>query len=764
MHQKNHGSTHHVFSLRRKLSTLMSCVFALACICLSWFFLEQHTSSRVQALQKQGLLLAEHLSRTGRYSVVSQDQIRLNQFIESTLQAEEIVYVIFTDQQGHILASGTKGMLLNQRSFTRTPSESLFPSQIIAETILDSERPQLTITPVRFANGQQEVLSANHGKVGRVETTFFIQNSETVFDFVVPIFRNTPLASSRSNSTFSLNQETNPKSSDLEPTPQLYGLVQIGLSDVYVQEDIRTMLWQVIVMTVGIIGLGVFVSILIATRITKPLHALTATAGRIMKGDFSARLPSTTDDEIGELTTTFNQMTQVLQERERTMSHHLEQLKTLSHSGTLVSSPMEVSAVFSSVVEVLTIHLGFSRAVAGLYEVDAHRLSQVHTKGFPENLSRALQNPELVVSDEQFLVAGLFCQAHLFLNQPVPADTWQFEYPLLRTASTFHVGLMDTKPLSRPSSILVFLAADKGPIQCQPFDLDLIRTLGNYLSIAIDKIFAYQHLATLNQTLESRVRDRTDELETANSKLKDLDRLKSTFVSMASHELRTPLTSIKMFVANMTDGIGGTLSQGHSEYLSRIRANVDRLQRMIADLLDITQIESGRMKLSFGTISLHDVAKEAVDNLRPHSQEKGVSIRLKSLDTLPLIEADHDKLFQILTNLFHNAVKFSASGDQVDVDVQLMDDEHIEVCVEDRGCGIDPQDLDNIFHPFFRSPKTSAHNPGAGLGLALSRQLVELHRGQLWVDSKPGKGSRFHLILPVKISPSPYAESQRAFR
>ncbi len=754
-------TTHHVFSLQRKFAALLICVLTVSCTSLSWYLLEQHTSSGVQALQQQGLLLAENLSRTGRYSVFSQDHIRLNQIVESTLKAEDIVYVIFTDQHGKILASGTKGSLMDQGSFVRNPSSPLLPPSNLADTLLQSPSPQTTITPVRFSGTHQEVLQTNHGKAGTLSSNFFIQNSETVLNFAVPIFRKT-LPKGSGSAPLSSGAKESP--SDLERTPLLYGLVQIGLSDVHFQQDLRSVVWRVIVMTAGIIAVSILGSLVMVSRFTKALHTLTDTAGRIMNGDFSARLIPTTEDEIGELTSTFNRMTQVLQKRGLVMTHHLEQLKILSHSGPRIASPMEVSSVFSCVVEVLTAHLGFSRVLAGLYDVETNRHVHIYTRGFPENLSEALHIPELVISDDQFLVAGLLCQAHLSLHEHVHADTWQLDYPLLRSAHVFQVGSMSTHPIQGQPRILGFLAADKGPVQCEPFDQDLIRTLGNHLSIALDKIKAYQHLEILNQTLEARVRDRTDELETANSKLKDLDRLKSTFVSMASHELRTPLTSIKMFVDNMAQGVGGPLSQGHSEYLIRIQANVDRLQRMIAELLDITQIESGRMKLSFVTISVHDVVKEAVESLLPFSYEKEVALHIKASESLPRIEVDHDKLFQILTNLFHNAIKFSAPGSQVEVKVQAMDDEHLEVCVEDRGYGIAPKELDKIFQPFYRSSTAIAQTLGAGLGLSLCQHLVALHQGQLWVESQVGKGSRFHLVLPIKNVPLPHPLSQQVFR
>ena len=202
----------------------------------------------------------------------------------------------------------------------------------------------------------------------------------------------------------------------------------------------------------------------------------------------------------------------------------------------------------------------------------------------------------------------------------------------------------------------------------------------------------------------------------------------------------------------MLQGVGGALSSEHFEYMTRIRANIERLRRMIAELLDLTQIESGRMKLSFGPISLSELTEEAVAGLAPLSEEKGITIRVERATDLPLVFADRDKLLQILTNLIHNAVNFTDLNGRVEIALRSREDERLEVCIADSGCGIKPEDLDNIFLPFYRASSTPSHVPGAGLGLALTRHLVELHRGQVWASSTPGKGSRFYLTLPSQAS------------
>ena len=310
-------------------------------------------------------------------------------------------------------------------------------------------------------------------------------------------------------------------------------------------------------------------------------------------------------------------------------------------------------------------------------------------------------------------------------------------------------------PLLSENRILGFLAVDKGPVSCEWEDLDLLKPLVTKLGIAIDKAMAYEALERLTQTLEHRVQERTHELEHTNEKLKDFDRLKSLFVSTASHELRTPLTSIKLLTENLLQGVGGTLSQEHQQYLTRIQVNVKRLHRLLAELLDLSQIETGRMKLSLEPISPQEMIHEAVGSLTPLAQEKGVTLQATSLESLPLMSGDRDKLIQILSNLIHNAVKFTATGGQVEILGRRLGNDLLQFCIADSGCGIVPEDISQIFLPFYRGKVTPSAPYGVGLGLTITKHLVDLHQGHLDVESTSGQGSRFYVTMPIRSLPLP---------
>jgi signal transduction histidine kinase len=266
---------------------------------------------------------------------------------------------------------------------------------------------------------------------------------------------------------------------------------------------------------------------------------------------------------------------------------------------------------------------------------------------------------------------------------------------------------------------------------------------------------AYGHIEALNLGLEGKVSERTAALETANrelaranEQLQELNSLKSAFVSIVSHEIRTPLTSMKGFVENLLDGLAGPLTEKQSSYLSRVKHNVERLSRMLNDLLDLSRIEAGRLEVQLGPMSLTDSVTEVVDGFQPIAKSKGIRLCAEPAVIPTAVVGDRDKLHQVLTNLVHNAIKFTPKGGEIRVDMQSHGDDLIKVCVSDTGPGIPPADVDRVFEKFFRGETAPPELRGAGLGLSITKTFVELHGGRIWVESTP-RGSRFSFTLPT---------------
>jgi signal transduction histidine kinase len=244
--------------------------------------------------------------------------------------------------------------------------------------------------------------------------------------------------------------------------------------------------------------------------------------------------------------------------------------------------------------------------------------------------------------------------------------------------------------------------------------------------------------------LEKKVEDRTHELALANERLKQLDRMKSDFVSHVSHELRTPLTAIKGAVDLVLREVAGPLTEKQIHYLTRVRSNTQHLAGLINDLLDLSKIESGRIEVKSNRVSLSGLVHEVVEALRPVAAEKVIALEATLREPSILVWADRDKINQVLTNLIGNAIKFTPVQGRVTVSASRNGEESVQVSVSDTGPGVPPDEREKIFAKFYQIAEVNGTNPkGTGLGLAISKALVELHGGKIWVESEPSRGSNF---------------------
>jgi signal transduction histidine kinase len=280
-----------------------------------------------------------------------------------------------------------------------------------------------------------------------------------------------------------------------------------------------------------------------------------------------------------------------------------------------------------------------------------------------------------------------------------------------------------------------------------PDELGLLAAAFNQMAASLKENQAA--LAQYTADLEAQVAVRTRELQESNVRLKDLDRLKSEFVSHVSHELRTPLTSVKGYVDYLLEGIAGELSPLQRDFLTRLKGNADRLLRLITDLLDLARIEAGQMVFYRERLCVREIAAEVLEMLRPLAVEKDIELSIEESTTGDMVLADRDRLHQVLLNLTHNAIKFTPPGGTVRVRVEEMPAREVAITVEDTGVGIAAEDAERIFTMFHQAHSTSASPGGSGLGLTISKKLVELQGGRMWVRSALGQGSIFGFALPA---------------
>lgn len=243
--------------------------------------------------------------------------------------------------------------------------------------------------------------------------------------------------------------------------------------------------------------------------------------------------------------------------------------------------------------------------------------------------------------------------------------------------------------------------------------------------------------------------ERNAELRRANEELKRMDQMKSDLVSMVSHELRTPLATIKEFNGILSDQIAGPVNTDQKEYLGIVKANIDRLARIIDDLLDMAKIEAGRIVLNKGLVLIAPLIEQVVQSLRPLAESRAIELAVELPATAASgVLADSDKMTQILVNLISNAIKYTPGPGKVTVRIEEQTNE-VHFSVADTGSGIAEEDLPKLFQKFQPMHKNvDRTTKSTGLGLAISKRLVELHGGRIWATSALGKGSTFTFSLP----------------
>jgi NtrC-family two-component system sensor histidine kinase KinB len=229
--------------------------------------------------------------------------------------------------------------------------------------------------------------------------------------------------------------------------------------------------------------------------------------------------------------------------------------------------------------------------------------------------------------------------------------------------------------------------------------------------------------------------------------LSEVSRLKSEFIAAASHELRTPLTSVQMGIHLLLEGTAGTLADRQAEILQVCREDTARLDRLIRELLDLSKIESGAVTPSFGPVRPSALLASAVDALRLQVEARGVRLVVDADPDLPHVSVDRGQIERVIGNLVTNALRATAAGGTITVAAARRGDE-VAISVTDTGAGIPRDYLARVFEPFVQVPDGSAG--GAGLGLAISRRIVEAHGGRLTVQSEPGRGSTF--TFTVRLS------------
>lgn len=281
--------------------------------------------------------------------------------------------------------------------------------------------------------------------------------------------------------------------------------------------------------------------------------------------------------------------------------------------------------------------------------------------------------------------------------------------------------------------IVIGIGEDEKPLSV--YKNDLIDRLSGVVGIAIDNALLYK------------------KIQEANEQLKMLDKLKDEFVSLASHELRTPMTAIKYYLwFLLQDKDKLPFSDKQKEHLERAYSSTERLINLVNDMLNVSRIEGGRIELNKKVFQIKQLSQDVAAEVLPTAQKQGVQVIVTAADNLPQVFADSDKIKEVVINLVGNSIKFTPSGGTITIVSQVLDG-MMETSITDPGIGIKAEDMPKLFKKFGMiggQYLTRSASQGTGLGLYISKSLVELHGGKIWVKSDgENKGTTFSFTLPL---------------
>jgi signal transduction histidine kinase len=289
-------------------------------------------------------------------------------------------------------------------------------------------------------------------------------------------------------------------------------------------------------------------------------------------------------------------------------------------------------------------------------------------------------------------------------------------------------------PIRREANVIGLILMESSATDHLPEDaVNFLNRLSDHAAIAIANAQLYA------------------EVEAANN-------AKSEFVSFVAHELKNPMTSIKGYTELLAAGSVGAINENQSNFLSTIRSNVERMSTLVSDLNDNSKIEAGRLKLDFKAVDISDVVDEVVRSIKRQLDDKKQTVAVNLPSNLPKIWADRTRLAQVLTNLASNAYKYTPEGGQITFAAEKAKNtwdpegaaQVAHIWVKDNGIGISLEDQQKIFQKFFRSDDSKAReSPGTGLGLNITKSLVEMQGGRIWFESEFRQGTAFHITVPV---------------
>lgn len=424
---------------------------------------------------------------------------------------------------------------------------------------------------------------------------------------------------------------------------------------------------------------------------------------------------------------------------------HYDSHQLLSSLTNLMATTLLLDELTKKVLEKLLAEMRITRGAFVLLEKGS--VSSIHSVGYKKNPEVTVKEAFMLQASNKTLVLEELEEGHL---KELMRDID------ITVATPLIIGQGDI-------GLLVLGEKASGDIYNEE-DIKVLEIFAPEASVAIKNSLSYEEIKRFNITLKEKVERATQELRVANEKLKELDKLKDDFISITSHDLRTPMTAIKSYLWLVMHGKAGEIkNEKMKKYLDITYQSSERMITLINDLLNVSRIESGRIQLTLQPTPLEDIIAMEIAELLPKAQENKTKLTFeKPKEKLPVVMLDRERFPEIITNLVGNAIKFTPHG-EISVTVK-KEVNFVEIAIKDTGPGISKGDLPKLFTKFGRldnSYTAVSASGGTGLGLYITKNLVELHGGRVWVESKVGKGTTFSFTVKIATAEDIKKEGER---